>query len=264
MQRSGADGVVSSFMATGAAALISLCLALLSGSVPGAPGLVARFAVIGGIAPGAAGAMLFLAIGRIGSARSGVFVAMTPMLSVTLAVLVLDEHWEVATVVGTVLTVVGALLLTSEQSGGAFGFAGAVLAVLTAAAFAVRDVTARALIADVDLPNLWMSTATLAGGASALALFCLVSHRPVFDCRFRQTGLAMLPTGVFLAIAMFTMFAAFHRGDVSLVAPLRNGTQAVVGVVVSAVVFGRRERTPPVLAALALIAIGGTVILLQE
>ena len=63
-----------------------------------------------------------------------------------------------------------------------------------------------------------------------------------------------------IAVALTSLFMAFDRGRVGLVAPLTNAMQSVVVVALGALIFGARERTTRILLALVLVGIGGALI----
>jgi hypothetical protein len=61
-------------------------------------------------------------------------------------------------------------------------------------------------------------------------------------------------------VALPSLFAALDRTRVGVVAPLTNAAQSVMVVALGAAVFGARERTPRILAALVFVVAGGTLI----
>jgi len=95
------------------------------------------FFVIGTIVPGFAQLTFYAAIRMAGPSRSAIMLGTVPVWSVALATIFLNEHWSVSVVVGTILAVMGSVLLATEgTTKTSVSRLGLVLAALTALQFA--------------------------------------------------------------------------------------------------------------------------------
>jgi len=111
------------------------------------------FLLAGLISPGAAQILVTLAIREAGASRSSVVLGAAPLVSVTIALLLLGEPVSVALIVGAVLIVAGGLELAWERGrpehvrriGLAFAFVATIL-------FSARDNLLRWLSRDTPVP----------------------------------------------------------------------------------------------------------------
>lgn len=257
--RTAAPPLAGAFVGVGVAAVVAVALALGSGAAPPDVSDVWRFAVVGAIAPGSSQGLFVAAIGAIGPARSSVLVGTAPMLSVLLAILLLDESWRASVLIGTVLTVAGGALISWERVGG-WRRAGVLLALATALSFAVRDVVAREVSTGTDLSAWWAAALVLGAAAGVTGVLLLVTQRQRSVAAVCTAVPDFLLSGMLIGLALPLLLEALDRGEVGIVAPLSNAAQNLAVVVFGAALFGVEERSPRVLAALAMVVTGGAII----
>lgn len=261
MSRTGVSNLVGAFVAITTSALVAAGLALVVS--PDATGLswpsVWRFGLVGAIAPGSSQGLFLASIRRLGTSRTGVLVGTAPMFSVVMAIVLLDEGWQTMLIAGTVLTVLGGVLLAWER-GERFVLIGSAIAVLTAISFAIRDIVARKFTTDLDVEVVWAAVVVLVGASLVLGAMSLVSERTAIGDQLRRAVPEMFASGLCVGVALPVLLLAFERGRVGVVAPLSNGAQTITIVVLGAVLYGANERTNRVLVAVALVLAGGTLI----
>jgi drug/metabolite transporter (DMT)-like permease len=230
----------------GAAAVptIGVALALLI-SIPSLvlddvhPGDLWPFAVAGLLVPGVSQVLFIVAVRDAGPSRTAILIGTAPLMSVGIALIVLGEPFRALLAAGTALVVAGGIVLGRERSRPAhFRLLGAMLALLCAALFAVRDNMARWAARDAHPPALVAADVSLAA-AALVTIACVVAvRRNVDGGTIRRTLVSFAPAGVILALAYDCLFAAFDRARVSIVAPL-NATQSLWAVLISALLYGR-------------------------
>lgn len=264
LDTTGVSSHAGAFVSIVVAALVSGITAIIAGVDRSGLALdsIARYAIVGAIAPGAAQGMFLASIRSIGPSRSGVLVGTSPMFGVVLAIVFIGESWKFTIVVGTLLTIAGGILIAWEPGATRlrnFVTLGSILGILTALAFGVRDVAARELTGDIELAVWWAATIILASGAVVIAGISLVrGEHLASEARrgFPELGVS----GVLVGFALPILIWALSRGDVGVVAPLGNGAQVLTVVAVSALVYGAGERARLVLVAVVLVLAGGTLI----
>lgn len=215
------------------------------------------FLLAGLLGPGLSQLFFTLAVREVGASRASVVVGTAPLFAVAIALVFLDETLEAGLAAGSVLIVVGGLLLVSERGRPEhLRSIGLALALVSTVVFAVRDNVVRWLAGDTDVAPGVAAATTLAAGATLIAAFLLVTRAPLRlgDAR------AFAPAGVLFGLSYICLFEAFYRGPVTVVSPL-VATEALWGVVLSALVLGRSERVGVRLAAgAALVVCGGILI----
>ncbi|MFQ5556226.1 MAG: EamA family transporter, partial [Acidimicrobiales bacterium] len=247
LDTTGTSSEVGAFVSVGVAALVAGGTALVGGVDTHGFGVdsMARYALVGAIAPGASQGMFLTAIRSIGPARTGVLLATSPMFSVLLAIALTAETLESSVIVGTTLTITGGIMLAHEPDDRgvrAFVRIGSLFAVITALAFGIRDVAARELLGDVDLEVWWAATMILVSGALVSGtVVVLRGERLLPACRRALPEMAL--SGLLVGVALPALIWALSRGDVGLVAPLANGSQVMTVVTVSTLVYGASERS---------------------
>jgi len=268
LAKTGAASDVGALVSIGGATLVATGLAVVTGA--DTAGITAanivRFAIVGAIAPGAAQVLFMASIRTIGSARAGVLIGTAPMFAVVLAIFFLDEGWRTVIIVGTVATVAGGILLSWEKgvaSSETIRRLGIAYAAMTAMAFGVRDVVARHFTSGVDIDVAWAAVIVLCAGSAALLIITLFRTRAIVS-EVKSTLPSMAWSGLVVGCALPALLASLERGEVGTVAPINNAAQVVTVVLLSAIVFGKRERTVRVVAALTLIVAGGTLIGLAQ
>jgi drug/metabolite transporter (DMT)-like permease len=198
------------------------------------------FLIVGLIAPGASQLILIMAVRDAGPSRAAILIGTAPLISVAIALTVLDEPFEPWLIAGTVLVVAGGALLTRERARPEhFRALGAVLALLCALLFGIRDNVARWATRDAHPPPLVATAITLTAAALLITAYVLVA-RPSAARTLRPALAGFAPAGLILGAAYACLLVAFDHGRVSIVAPL-NATQSLWAVVFAAVVIGTKH-----------------------
>jgi len=220
------------------------------------------FFVIGIIVPGVAQLTFYAAIRMAGPSRSAIMLGTVPVWSVVLAIIFLNEHWSASVVVGTLLAVMGSILLATEGiTKGSVSRLGLLLAALTALQFAIRDVLARSVTQESNLDSSTAAAVTLGVGAVVLIGVAVGTAGPrEFSENLRRSMPAMLIPGVAVGLAMPALLAAFERSRVGIVSPLLGTTQTVGAVLLSGLLIGGTEINKRVVLAVSVTLAGGTLI----
>jgi drug/metabolite transporter (DMT)-like permease len=212
------------------------------------------FLLAGLLSPGAAQIFVTIAIRDSGSSRVSMIFGMAPLVSVTIALLFLNEPVSGPLLVGAVLIVAGGVLLARERDrpahlnrlGLVFAFAGATL-------FAIRDNLVRHLaVGNTAVPPAVAAAAALLGGTVLIAVW---ARRGL-----SRRWLPFLPAGVLFGASYVSLFEAYYRGRVTIVAPL-VAIESLAGVALSALLLRRSELVGKrLVVSAALIVAGGAFI----
>jgi drug/metabolite transporter (DMT)-like permease len=257
----GADPEVGAVVVLGTAAAVACVLALPEADALGDPGALWPFFVIGTLVPGVSQIFFILAVRDAGPARASILIGTAPLVSVVLALLLLDEPFRPLLIAAAVLVVAGGAVLAGERSRPAtFRRVGAVFAVTCAVLFAVRDNAVRWATQDLHPPAVPAAATSLLGALVVVAAYLLASHRPRLRARLRPAARAFWPAGAALGLAYVCLVLAFDRGRVGIVAPL-NATQSLWAVGLSAAFVGQAEAvTRRTVLAGALIVAGAVIV----
>ena len=220
------------------------------------------FFVIGAIVPGVAQLTFYAAIRMAGPSRSAIMLGTVPVWSVVLATIFLNEHWSASVMAGTLLAVVGSVLLATEGiTKASVSRLGLALAALTALQFAIRDVLARSVTQGSNLDSSAAAAVTLWVGAVVLIGVGVGTAKPrEFSKNLRRSMPAMLIPGIAVGLAMPALLAAFERSRVGVVSPLLGATQTVGAVLLSGLLIGGTEINRRVVLAVIVTLAGGTLI----
>jgi DME family drug/metabolite transporter len=259
LNRSRASALVGATVGVSIAAIVSLILALLSGSSVPDSEVLWKFAIVGIIAPGSSQGLFVSSIGSIGPARTSILIGTSPVFSVLLAVIFLDESWKTTIMIGTLLTVVGSALISWEK-GIQFRQIGIIFAVATSLTFGIRDVVARHFNLGTDVSSWWSGTVVLVAASITLWIFVVIKFGPIWKAQTRKALPEFIPSGIMIGIALPLLLEALNKGAVNIVAPLALAAQNIAIVILSGWFFGSRERTRQVIVAMILIFIGGIVV----
>ena len=259
LNRSRASALVGATVGVTIAAIVSLILALISGSSLPDSEVLWKFAIVGIIAPGSSQGLFVSSIGSIGPARTSILIGTSPVFSVLLAVIFLDESWKTTIMIGTLLTVLGSALISWEK-GIRFRQVGIVFAIATSLTFAIRDVVARHFNVGTDVSSWWSGTIVLTSASITLWIFVSIKFGPIWKTQTRKALPEFIPSGIMIGIALPLLLEALNRGAVNIVAPLALASQNIAIVILSGWFFGSRERTTQVIMAMVLILIGGIVV----
>jgi drug/metabolite transporter (DMT)-like permease len=258
--RRGADPEFGAFV-TAAVALIVAGLGALVERGTARPGELWPFFVVGFFVPGASQVLFTKAVRHAGPSRASILLGTAPLMSVALALLVLDEPWKTELLAGTVLVVAGGVILTRERTRpGHFRALGVALALACAALFAARDNVVRWAARDEHPPPLLAATTSLVAAALGVLLYLLVFRRRDPTAMLRAAVRAFAPAGLALGLAYSCLLEAFDRGKVTLVAPL-NATQSLWAVLLSAVLFRHSEAIGKRVVAAALLVVAGSALI---
>ena len=212
------------------------------------------FLLAGLLSPGAAQIFVTVAIRESGSSRVSMIFGTAPLVSVTIALVFLNEPASAPLIAGAVLIVAGGVLLARERERPAhLNRLGLVLALAGASLFAIRDNLVRHLaVGSTSVPPAVAAAAALLGGTVLIAVW---SRQGI-----GRRWIPFLPAGVFFGASYVCLFEAYYRGRVTVVAPL-VAIESLVGVALSAVLLRESELVGRrlVLAA-ALVVAGGALI----
>lgn len=219
------------------------------------------FFVTGAVVPGVAQILNVRAVRAAGASRTSLLLATAPLLSATLAVVLLGERITPGLAAGIILVVLGGATLAWErQRPEDFRRVGALLALTTALLFALRDVAVRQLAIDDQAPALAAALATLLGGAALLLVIVAVTRGREALAPLRRPSLAFVAAGSCLGLAITALYLGFERANVTHVAPM-NATGALWTVLLAALVLGRREAIGAQLVLTMLLVVAGGVLI---
>ena len=251
----GDDPLVGAFLTVVPATCVALVAAVLAGDWDVTA--VWPFALAGILGPGVSQVLFTLAIRDAGPSRASATVGMAPLFAVTFAAVLLGEPLVAGIVLGAVLIVSGGVLLASETDRpGHVKTIGLVFALAGALVFAFRDTFVRWLAVDADVaPELAISATLVAGGLTIL--LALVVSRT----RLRMGSFPyFLPAGLMFGLSYVSLYEAFFRGRLSVVAPL-VATESLWGVGLSAVFLRRTEGVGRRLVLGALLVVSGGILI---
>jgi drug/metabolite transporter (DMT)-like permease len=219
------------------------------------------FLVAGAIAPGLSQLLFTRAVREAGAARTAVVMGVAPLVSVAIALAVLDEPFRLALIGGAALIVAGGIALAGERVRPAdFRHYGIVLAVGATLLFAVRDNLLRWLAGHTDTHALLTAPVTLLAGAGTVAVYLAVTRGREWTTRSGEAVRAFLPSGVLFGLSYAALFEAFYRGRVTVVAPL-VATESLWGVLFAALLLQRTELVGRRLAVGAALIVAGAAVI---
>jgi drug/metabolite transporter (DMT)-like permease len=215
------------------------------------------FLLAGVLGPGGSQLLFTLAVRDAGPSRSSMTVGTAPLVSVAIALVLLDEPAKAGVLGGALLIVVGGIVLVREPGrpehvkwiGLGFAFAAAIL-------IAVRDNVVRDLSLDTGVQPALAVAATLFAGGLTVAAWLLITRR-----RLPSRGLAaFVPAGLCFGLSYLCLVEAFYRGRVSVVSPL-VATESLWGVGLSALLLRRHELVGPRLFGGAVLVVTGGILI---
>jgi drug/metabolite transporter (DMT)-like permease len=239
--------------------VIAFAVALAAIPVTGAGGIAScwPFLLAGIVAPGLSQVLFALAVRDAGPARASVAVGMAPLVSVAIALTLLDEPAKPLLLVGAVAIVLGGVVLALEGTRPAHvRLLGLVFAFATMVLFATRDSLIRRLSIDTDIDAAVAAAATLGSGSLVILLSLVLARRPLAPGRVA----AVLPTGLTYGLSYVLLFEAFYRGRVSVVSPL-IATESLWTVALALVFLRRHEHVGLRLVTGALLVVAGGVLI---
>ena len=188
------------------------------------------FLLAGLIAPGASQILYVRGVKEAGPSRTAVVVGAAPLVSVTIALVVLDEPFRASLLAGALLIVLGGIVLAGERVRPAsFRTIGLVLAFGSAVFFATRDNVVRGLAVDSDVPPQLAAEATLVSGSALMAGYLLATRGPRLAPQLRHALVPFALSGLLWGLSYAALFEAFYRARVTVVSPL-VATESLFGV----------------------------------
>lgn len=232
---------------------------LLTGGV-GRPTPVAfaLFVLAGLIGTGAGRLMRFFAIEAVGAAITGAFMNVTPLVSSGLAILLLGERVTLPIVLGTLVIVAGATLLST--GGRSLGVRPVTLwlPILSATCFGIV-----AILRKIGLAGMAPVPGTAVNVTTALVVFSgfLLASGQGGAMACRGVSLVyFVAAGVAENLGVFLVVLALSLGTVSVVAPLTNVTPLFVIVFSLLFLRGIERLNARIIGGAALIVAGAVLI----
>jgi len=247
-------------LVTGIVALV-LCgtIALVEGTWSGD---LAPFLVAGLIAPGVSQVLYVRAVRDAGASRTAVVVGVTPLISVTIAMIVLGEPFSVPLLGGALLIVLGGIALAGERVRPAtFRAVGVAFALACSVLFATRDNVVRGIADDgTDVPAQLAAVATLASGTALIASFLVATRGRALAEQLGRALPAFTLSGLVWGASYVTLFEAFYRARVTVVAPMVS-TESLFAVAAAWLFLRRHEHVGPRLVVGAMFVVAGGVLI---
>jgi len=215
------------------------------------------FLLAGLLQPGVGQLLVTMAIREAGASRASVVFGLSPLVSVTIALVALGEPLSAPLLIGAVLVVAGGFELARERDrprhlrarGLAFAFAAMTL-------FSIRDTLVRWLSKGTSVPPAVAAAAALLGGM--LVLGAVLGPR-VRGVRPREL-VPFLGVGVLFGLSYVSLFEAYYRGRVTIVSPL-VATESLWAVALSLLLIrGREQIGRRLVAGALLVVVGGALI----
>jgi drug/metabolite transporter (DMT)-like permease len=208
--------------------------------------------------PGIGQLFVTLSVREAGASRASVVLGSAPLVSVTIALVLLGEPFRWPPLLGAVLIVAGGVELARERGRPAHvrrrGYAFALVATIL---FSARDNLVRWLSGTADVPPGTAAAAALAGGM--LLILAVLGPRVRGRLALRPT-LPFLGVGVVFGLSYVSLFEAYYHGRVTVVSPL-VATESLWGVALSLLFIRHTELVGRrVLGGAVLIVAGGAVI----
>ena len=215
------------------------------------------FVVAGVFYPGFGYIAIFKAFERVGVARTAAVLGMSPMISVTIAVLFLGERPGFFELCGTALIVLGVVNISLEKDDGEGGisFRKLLWPILTAVCFGATPILRKTGLQYLPSPVMGMLFSSLGGMFILLACIGFIPRAQRFS-RHRLGAVQYILTGLIYALAVYLYFLALDKGAVSAVVPLVM-TYPLFVLIIMALVFRKLERITPRLIVGAILTVAG-------
>lgn len=226
-------------LATITTAATALCVAVVAAAAE-AParglhlGSAWPFLLAGLLSPGAAQILVTIAIRESGSSRVSMVFGTAPLVSVAIALIVLGEPARAPLLAGAVLVVAGGVELARERERPAhLNRLGLLLAFAGATLFAIRDNLVRHLaVGKTAVPPAVAAAAALVGGTVLIVIWARE--------RIGRRWVRFVPAGLLFGGSYVSLFEAYYRGRVTVVAPL-VAIESLAGVALSVLLLRESE-----------------------
>ena len=239
--------------------LPATCVALGAAAIAGNWNIagVWPFALAGILGPGVSQILFTLAVRDAGPARASAAAGMAPLFAVSFAVILLGEPLVAGILIGAVLIVAGGVLLASEAGRPEHvKTIGLVFALSAACVFASRDTLVRWIAVDAEVSAELAISATLVGGAATILVAVTLGRR-----RLTVGSLhAFVPAGLLFGLSYVSLYEAYFRGRLSVVAPL-VATESLWAIGLSALFLRRIEGVGRRLVLGALLVVAGGMVI---
>jgi len=216
------------------------------------------FVLAGMLQPGVGQLFVTRGIELAGASRASVVFGTAPLVSVTIAILILGEPLSAPLVLGALLIVGGGIELARERARPEHvRRLGLVIAFVATVLFATRDNLLRHLAVGTTVPPAVAAVAALLGGVLVLG--------PALGPRMRgrelvRPSLPFLVVGVFFGLSYVSLFEAYYRGRVTVVSPL-IATESLWGILLSILFIREVEVVGRRLVSGALLVVAGGVLI---
>jgi drug/metabolite transporter (DMT)-like permease len=213
------------------------------------------FLLAGLLQPGIGQLLVTLAIRDVGASRASIVFGVAPLISVTIALLLLDEPLRWPLIVGAALIVAGGVELARERTRPQHLRAiGLLYAFLVTILFSARDNLLRWLSEDTVVAPGVAAAAALVGGLVVVGIALGPRVRKL------EGVWPFLGVGVLFGLSYVSLFEAYYRGRVTVVSPL-VATESLWGVALAFVLIGRTELVGRrIVIGAALVVVGGALI----
>jgi drug/metabolite transporter (DMT)-like permease len=212
------------------------------------------FALAGMLQPGIGQLLVTLAIREAGASRVSVVFGAAPLVSVTIALLLLGEPVRAPLLAGAVLIVAGGVELARERDRPRHvRTIGLVYAFVVTVLFSARDNLLRWLLRGQTVSPAVAAAAALLGGT--LVLVAVLAPRIRSRPRLRDAT-PFLGAGALFGLSYVALFEAYYRGRVTVVSPL-VATESLWGVGLSLLLLRSTELVGRRLVLGALLVVAG-------
>ena len=206
---------------------------------------------------GTAGGRLFrtLAIEKVGAAVAAAVFNLTPLIATGLAIVLLHERVTGPILAGTVIIVVGTVLLSLSGRYGGFQSRHLIYPLIAATCFGIVQI-ARKLGLSQTGPLFDAAVNTTAAMVAATAFVLATGHRRALHGGDRATLLYLIAGGVAENTGVTLLIVALGFGDVSVVTPLIGTAPLFVLLIAFLIPGARRPLGWRVVTATILIVLG--------
>lgn len=178
------------------------------------------FVAAGIFAPGIGRTLSYVGIERIGVARSVPIINSSPIFASIFAVIWLAEAWVLQNIAGTLLVIVGIVILSmAKPAQGEWRKIDVIYPLVGAVVFGISTTLRKAGLGYINIPLL---AAAITAGTAALFSLALLHYkggRRAFKLT-RNSAAWLLPAAAFNTAAMLAVFFALSHGKVVIVEPL--------------------------------------------
>ena len=220
---------------------------------------IGYFIVAGFFAPAIGQTLGYIGIERIGVARSAPIVNSAPIFSSTLAVIFLGELWVLQNILGTMLVILGVVILSSSKpAAGQWRKFDVIFPLLGAFAFGISTTLRKTGLTALHLPILG---AAVTVGTGLFVLLALVGFRGGMKAlKFNRQGCgwfmsaALVNTG-----AILSAFHALNAGRIVIVEPLIS-CNPLLSIIWAGIFLKELERLTLRTVVGAAVTVSGTIL----